>query len=143
MWGALQYLEVSHGGEEYGEENADRALKRNETSINLKVSIEKLDAVRKAPGSHLWDSVAYLYWANLNEAMLTPVARSLRTGTGGVPVPGSSQCGMGPLLFLPFFSSSNSICIIFETGDEKWKVWEKMRMADASWEPLHLLRLIG
>jgi hypothetical protein len=68
----LQYLEVSHGGEEYREENAVRALKRNEKSI--KVSIEKLDAVRKSSGSHLWDSVAYLYYANLNEAMLTPVA---------------------------------------------------------------------
>jgi hypothetical protein len=67
MWGALQYLEVSHGGEEYGEENADRALKSNKTSI--KVSIEKLDAVRKSPGSHLWGSVVYLYYANLNKAM--------------------------------------------------------------------------
>jgi hypothetical protein len=62
MWGALQYLEVSQGGEEYGEENADRALKRNETSI--KVSIEKLDAVRKSPGSHLWDAVPYLYYSS-------------------------------------------------------------------------------
>jgi hypothetical protein len=77
MWGALQYFEVSHGGEEYGEENANRALKRNEKRI--KVSIVRLDAVCKSPGSHLSDSVAYLYYANLNEAMLTPVARFLQT----------------------------------------------------------------
>ena len=53
MWGALQYLEVTHGAEEYGKENSDRALrlKRNETSIE--VSIEKLNVVRKSPGSHL------------------------------------------------------------------------------------------
>jgi hypothetical protein len=101
MWGALQYLEVSHGGEEYGEESADRALKRNETSI--KVSIKKQDAVRKSPGSHLWDSVAYLYYANLNEAMLTPVARflrTIRTGTGSVL--GSSRCS------LPWHGTSSS-----------------------------------
>jgi hypothetical protein len=119
MWGALQYLEVTHGGEEYGEENADRALKRNETSI--KVSIKKLDAVRKSPGSHLWDSVVYLYYANLNEAMLTPVARFLRTfqnGTGSVP--GSSRCRLPwhgtRLLFLLFFffSFPNSIRILLE-----------------------------
>jgi hypothetical protein len=111
MWGALQYLEVSHGGEEYGEENADRALKRNETSI--KVSIEKLDAARKSPGSHLWDSVAYLYYANLNEAMLIPVARFLQTGSSQEVSPvvaGAVFRGMhmGPvsllfLLFFPFF----------------------------------------
>jgi hypothetical protein len=56
-------------------------------------------------------------------------SRSLRTGTGGVP--GSSRCRLllvwhGSSSFPSFFSSSNSTCIVFETGDEKWKVWEKM-----------------
>jgi hypothetical protein len=119
----LQYLEVSHGGEEYGEANADRALKRNETSI--KVSIEKLDAARKSPGSHLWDSVAYLYYANLNEAMMIPMARFLRTfrtGTGSVP--GSSRCRLpwhayGTSIssfssIFSFFSFSNSIFILLD-----------------------------
>ena len=50
MWGALQYFDVSHGGEEYEEENADRALKRNKTSI--KVSIEKPDVVGESPRHH-------------------------------------------------------------------------------------------